>query len=339
MTSKQLRKNIWKTRGGGSAFNLHVNARQLRTKPIKFVVGQDREFYLHRGFVSRLSAPLNDLVNSGNTESSEVCVTWKDIDDDVFSRFVQFAYTGAYKGFAPSRNDDSSEGATGTSANRVEEQRDSSSTENSLFESGAPPKRQPFTLPYSLASYRWAAISDFGRFTCKLHSTTSEKHKHKLLGRAWCECDPDIKNYPSEKKRDFVSAIISKQGSLENFIIWRADPSPQKQVFQDIFLGHAKMWVLAHAYAISALMDQAHSHLAHELVHWTISPATFVHEFGGLVRYVYDRAVRGCQLRLLVAHFAACIVEDVADLEGWPELLREMPDFAADLVEQMRNRL
>ena len=33
---------------------------------------------------------------------------------------------------------------------------------------------------------------------------------------------------------------------------------------------------------------------------------------------------------LLVAQFAACVVEDVCGLEGWSVLFHDVPDFVAD---------
>ena len=69
-------------------------------------MGRDRvELYIHRGFVSRLSTPLNALVSSW---AKEGCVTWEDVDIDVFSRFAQFLYTGDYTGFAPADSEDTS---------------------------------------------------------------------------------------------------------------------------------------------------------------------------------------------------------------------------------------
>lgn len=40
-----------------------------------------------------------------------------------------------------------------------------------------------------------------------------------------------------------------------------------------------------------------------------------------------------------MAQFAACVVEDVSGLEGWSVLKKEVPDFMADLVNQMTDRL
>ena len=102
------------------------------------------------------------------------------------------------------------------------------------------------------------------------------------------------------------------------------------------FIGHARIWVFARRFGIASLTDLAFTQLAHELTEWTIWPSAFVPRFGGLVRYVYGNCTTGeSQLRQLVAHFAACVVEDVSGLEGWSALLKEVPHFAVDLVEQM----
>lgn len=91
-------------------------ARFLATKPSKFIVGHDRaEFYIHRGFVSRLSTPLNALVNNSMEESLEGCIAWEDVDADVFSRFAQFLYTGTYLSFAPAGNENRNENTSGQS--------------------------------------------------------------------------------------------------------------------------------------------------------------------------------------------------------------------------------
>lgn len=263
--------------------------------------------------MSCLSAPLNELVNRGSGESSDVSVAWKDVDRDVFSRFVQFAYTGVYTGFSPSENDDSSEGATET-ANVVEKQLDTMS--NGLFLDPPPLRGDPFKLPYSLASYEKAT-------------------KDIPFGTSRLICQQGI----SSKKRDFISAFVAKQGGLEYASSRKADLTFPTGFLEAVLLGHAKTWVFANAYAISTLMSHAHSHLAHELAHWTISPATFLYELGGLVQYIYDQTVTRSQLRLLIVEFVACVVEDVSNLEGWPTLLKDVPDFAADLLDQMTNRL
>ncbi|KAM5351091.1 hypothetical protein ACJ41O_003814 [Fusarium nematophilum] len=76
------------------------------TKPVHFLVGHDRaEFSIYPDLMSCLSAPLTTLVNCETKGFLERFVTCENVDKDVFSRFVQFVYTGAYTGFPPAEKD------------------------------------------------------------------------------------------------------------------------------------------------------------------------------------------------------------------------------------------
>lgn len=106
-------------------------------------------------------------------------------------------------------------------------------------------------------------------------------------------------------------------------------------IFEHMFIGHAKIRALVARHSIDSLTDLSCVKLAYELAHWTISASGFIPEFRGLVRYVYsDRETAECQLRQVVAEFAAFVVEDVRGLEGWSMLLNEVRDFATNLVKQ-----
>lgn len=51
---------------------------------------------LHSEVVTRLSNPLNALVNGQMKEANEACVVWEDVDVHTFVQFSKFAYTGDY---------------------------------------------------------------------------------------------------------------------------------------------------------------------------------------------------------------------------------------------------
>ncbi|PON23731.1 hypothetical protein TGAM01_v207378 [Trichoderma gamsii] len=74
--------------------------------PITFVVGPDqKEHTIHSALVARQSAALNALVNGGMKESIERHVVWNDVDEEVFTRFSQFVYTGDYDEAMPSKRE------------------------------------------------------------------------------------------------------------------------------------------------------------------------------------------------------------------------------------------
>jgi hypothetical protein len=285
------------------------------------------EFYIHGAFLSRLSAPLGALVDGGTDASLEPCVTWEDVDVDVFSRFGQFAYTGNYAGFAPVDKYDPArccEGTTRATANTIGP--DSIGPRESPFSGSCSTDmivqpvniKDAFKLPYSLTSYKMTADrthSLFCKYYERKYSQVSRVSRPKFYAMA-CDCSVDVGQN-----------------------VWQTKRACQTKSFEHVFIGHAGIGALAERCAIAPLMDLACSYLVHELSQWTISTSVFVPEFGGLVRYVYGRTAQGCQLRLLVAQFAACVVEDVCGLEGWSVLLHEVPDFVADLVNQLTSRV
>lgn len=121
------------------------------------------EHYIHQGLLSRLSAPLKDLVNK--VASTEGYVTWADVDEEIFSRFVQFVYCGTYTGPALIGVDDieHSEEATSPTANVFENLPNTSSPDrpvgsfsyrNATLEPPQNAEHEAFTLPYSLASFQ-----------------------------------------------------------------------------------------------------------------------------------------------------------------------------------------
>ncbi|KAB5526461.1 hypothetical protein GE09DRAFT_1098717 [Coniochaeta sp. 2T2.1] len=312
----------------------------LVTRPIKFIVGRGRmEYFIHSGFVSRLSVPLLHRVE----KSLEGCVTWEDVDDNVFSCFTQFVYTGTYTSFVPVERDSSvprSEGATTITLSIAEKQPDSVGLFGGLSCTGS-----PFRLPYSLVSYTAAAEEWETKNSEPLFGKTSSRISNKRRFDAMTSDYPESESCPSVRKRDRISAFIAERvfhGDVRDVgfsaNISRTKQAPPTVSLEHVFISHVKIWGFASEYTIISLMDFACAQLACELAQWTISASAFVAEFGGLVRYVYGHTARRCQLRLLVAQFAACVVPDVSDLDGWSVLLDETPEFAVDLVHQMTNR-
>ncbi|KND89137.1 hypothetical protein TOPH_06232 [Tolypocladium ophioglossoides CBS 100239] len=72
--------------------------------PFKFFIGPDAtEFMIHSALVAHQSEALNVLVNGAWKEGTEQCATWKDLYEETFLRFSQFAYTGRYDGAEPQK--------------------------------------------------------------------------------------------------------------------------------------------------------------------------------------------------------------------------------------------
>jgi len=62
-----------------------------------FVVGENQAaFTVHAAAIASQSPALNVLINGGMAEASEGKADFKDVREDTFARFCQFAYTGNY---------------------------------------------------------------------------------------------------------------------------------------------------------------------------------------------------------------------------------------------------
>lgn len=136
-------------------------------------------------------------------------------------------------------------------------------------------------------------------------------------------------DYRLSFKSHAISAFLRSHDPMYS---WQTAAGNERDSFGNVFVGHAKVWKFAEKYAIAALMDFSTTELTRELACWMIKDSAFVTDFGRLVRHSYhDCSAGGNTLQILIAQFAACVFEDAKDLDGWQELLKEVPTFHSDL--------
>ncbi|TVY13941.1 hypothetical protein LARI1_G007588 [Lachnellula arida] len=69
----------------------------FRSKQFVFVVGENQAaFTVHAAVIAKQSKALDVLLNGSMGEASEGKATFEDVEEDTFTRFCQFAYTGDY---------------------------------------------------------------------------------------------------------------------------------------------------------------------------------------------------------------------------------------------------
>jgi hypothetical protein len=84
---------------------LTVGLRVLSSTPFRFSVGpQEREFTIHSALVAEQSDALERLVNGNMKEACDQHVLWNSVEEDIFIKFSQFAYTGNYDSEQPERS-------------------------------------------------------------------------------------------------------------------------------------------------------------------------------------------------------------------------------------------
>ncbi|KAI3543740.1 hypothetical protein CSPX01_06063 [Colletotrichum filicis] len=73
--------------------NIDINV-IFKSRLIVFVIGENEvEYNVHEAAISGLSAPLRALVTNGMKESVEGVVIWDEVEPEVFTQLVEFAYS------------------------------------------------------------------------------------------------------------------------------------------------------------------------------------------------------------------------------------------------------
>lgn len=75
----------------------HLLARIAQSPIFEFLVGPERKpMTIHKALVAAQSAALRGLVTGSMEEANSQKVLWEDVDQDTFTLFAEFAYTGDY---------------------------------------------------------------------------------------------------------------------------------------------------------------------------------------------------------------------------------------------------
>ncbi|KAL6890845.1 hypothetical protein GGI43DRAFT_414940 [Trichoderma evansii] len=111
--------------------------------------------------------------------------------------------------------------------------------------------------------------------------------------------------------------------------------------YTEVFLCHARMYVLANHYGIKALQILALANLRQILT--LINPsAKGCGDINRLVRYCFGTADKGCQvdeLKSLVCLYTACKVEILWRNAEFRDITRTLPEFSSMLIGEMLARL
>ncbi|OAA52163.1 hypothetical protein BBO_00004 [Beauveria brongniartii RCEF 3172] len=282
--------------------------------------------------LSRLSALIDALVQSA-VEGAHACVNLEVSDKDTFYRFFQFVYMGSYDEFTSPENahltDDTKNGLP-VLAKISAERSDVVETRPVLFGASST-SAIPGSSPQSPFDGTPSGGALFGGSTQSVPSGGASFGFGRST-RPVFDGGGLLDAHPRLFLPEASHAISAFLRSHDPMYSWQTAAGNERDSFGNVFVGHAKVWKFAEKYAIAALMDFATSELTRELACWMIKDSAFVTEFGQLVRHSYhDCSAGGNTLQILIAQFVACIFEDAKDLDGWQELLKEVPAFHSDL--------
>jgi len=239
-------------------------ANLFRSKFVNFQVGPEgTNFTIHAQPLARLSRALNALINGDMVEAKTGMIDWRDIDEETFLRFCEFAYVQDY---TPPR-------FSGCTENR-EEPEPEPGPELGLER----PKLEQLEQQVmdSWAS-NWAP------------TTVKRRKKDKYNG--W-EASDDTRKDDSAKSR--LRNILSDSDYLppsSNLSFHRqfettSNTSPH-QDFAPVFLGHARLYVLADKYDVRELKNLVLHKLYNTLKEFTLYKSRIA-DVIELVQFVYD---------------------------------------------------
>lgn len=108
--------------------------------------------------------------------------------------------------------------------------------------------------------------------------------------------------------------------------------------YTEVFLCHAKLYIMADTYDIPALKQLSLHRLHATLKDFTLYPSR-MNDIATLAKYVFENTVPEDKIRDMITLYYACIVEDARKHDGLKTLIEEIPDFAFGLIDKMSDRL
>lgn len=290
------------------------------------------------------------------SEAQEGCAWLEDVEESTFVRFSQFAYTGDYIAADPEILLDSS-----TIASAPSEPPPPIHTDRPV---AVPPSEPP---PPAEHEWSWTPeetvafeeldgqaeppvdselLFDRNR-DIWIPNLMSKKKKGKAIKSTNLEnLDVHTEGSPSSSRREKLWKLFE---SISYSVPKPSNHSshPRKNLescedYKDVFLCHARLYVFAEKYDIAPLKKLSLSKL-----HKTLSAFTLwmerVGDIVALMRYSYANTVyrspSNDPLRLLVIHYATCVVEQLVKSSEFKALLEEPGELASDLVVKMIHRL
>ncbi|KAK8080896.1 hypothetical protein PG997_008714 [Apiospora hydei] len=303
----------------------------LRSRPITFVIGPNQtEFVVHADALTRLSAPLRVLLDGDMKEAQEGRVVWDDVDDQTFVRFIQWAYT---KDYVPAKPD------ILLDASDIE-----------LDGEALVSTHQPERALYSLRDKAVGAPAEHrtcpkgSNYTTHLRPQTCPGCSENFNGRKCTSCKFQVDEYCPECR------ITRKGTAMAKGFLARTDWSMPETPFKPrgnsdpcddysvVFCSHASLYIIADKYDITALRDLSGHRLYQTLKTFTLYPSR-MSDILALVALVFENTRDEDEMRSMIVHYCACIVEDLSKCKDYRPTLVNYKEFSSALMVKMSERL
>lgn len=310
---------------------------------------------------------LDALVNGSMQEATDGCTVWEGVDEDTFVRFGQYVYTGNYEGSAPFEPPAVEEPAPELDAEKpapelvaeepapeLEAEKPAPEPDASGPAEEAPGPDRPAEEPEIAKEDAPAEApceprpepADAGFWSAPPRSAEKKKKKKSRL-----LLEQDISmEFPSEAddfktvappltRDDAWKSFQEKQYDAGDCAIYSVPPNAKNSriVYEQVFLEHARVHMMAYYYDIQPLAQLALFKLHRALCTFTLHDER-MGDVVGLLRYCYREDERPL-LRALVSEYAACHVKQLwADAE-FRELFAEHGEMSVAIMGCIMERL
>ncbi|KAF4844541.1 hypothetical protein CGCSCA4_v007384 [Colletotrichum siamense] len=268
----------------------------VQSRQITFVIGKEqKEYSIHESAFSRLSRPLKALLTGGMQESQNAKVIWEEVDDDVFLALVDVAYYDSY---------------TTPSLRKIVRKKPSS--DSSTWEDFGNYKSQD-DAEHELDIQAFPSINSW-------MSKTDDRWTPKYV-----LCN-------SKFNQDQIPYPLRNQPSTST---WATEMTMADRTgYTDVFMLHARLYVLADTYAIDNLRELCLRRIRISFLNVTPN-AELLETLHDLIIYAFENTKASDELRKLLLHF--CIAQMVwLKSNGFLERMREeLPESLAELAVEI----
>lgn len=145
----------------------------------------------------------------------------------------------------------------------------------------------------------------------------------------------------NSKRRAMVSTFMNEAGTIYPALDPICELSVNNEAsedYTDVFLCHAKLYVLGDLYDIPALR-QLSFHRLYATLKDFILYSDRMNDVATLARYLFENTRAEDKIRDMITLYYACIIEDVYNYGSVKSLIDDLPDFAHSLIVKMSGRL
>jgi hypothetical protein len=292
-------------------------------------VGEDKKaITVHAQAIAKQSHGLDVLMNGKMSEAENGETILKEVLEDTFVRFCQFAYTSDYEtpAFTLSGKLESAHGLSSRTTSR------SSSLSRSNARSVAlqAVELQPEPVPETeLVVERLPdTVSEWNGWGLEPKKDKKLASKSVALRRKLDKKEYDIKTARS--------ASMARCEIRENEL--------SVEDYTPVFLGHARLYVFADEWGIEELKTLTLHKLHHTLITFTLFEARRT-DIVELAKFAYsnentpDLEDGVDALRALVIHYVTCELESLIESPEFLSLLEQEGQFSRDLVKMLMKRI